>query len=126
MNLGSRHGVGVGSADDVLGPVSVGANEDDFILKHLSVLENFFPSGRNKELVDGNCFIIEVGRTCETEDSSSLFGNAVPVARFFQHSASKRDGGYVLKLAPIIGGANDAIFVGPKVYEADSAGGVLF
>ena len=63
------HWVGVGGANDVFRPVSVRTDENDLVLEHLSVLENFFPSSGNKELVDGNRFVVEVGWACKAKDA---------------------------------------------------------
>ena len=67
MNLRTRHGGGVGGADDVFGPVAVRTDEDDFIFKHLPIFKNLFPSGGDEELIDGNGFVVEVWGASEAE-----------------------------------------------------------
>ena len=121
MNLRTRHGGGVGGADDVFGPVAVRTDENDFIFEHLPVFKNFFPSGRNEELIDGNGFIVEVWGTREAEEARATGGNAIGVARFFEHAAGEGDGRDGLELPMIIGAANDAVAIGPEVDKAHPA-----
>ena len=125
MNLRTRHGGGVGGADDVFGPVAVRTDENDFIFEHLPVFKNFFPSGRDEELIDGNGFVVEVWGASEAEEARATGRNAIAVACFFEHAAGEGDSGDGLKLAMIIGAANDAVAIGPEIYKAHATCGIF-
>jgi len=125
MNFRTRHGGGVGGADDVFGPVTVRTDENDFIFEHLPIFKNPFPSGRDEELIDGNGFVVEVWGASEAEESRATSGNAIVVACFFEHAACEGDGGDGLEMAMIIGAANDAVAIGPQIYKAHTACGIF-
>ena len=125
MNFGTRHGGGVGGADDIFGPVAVRTDENDFIFEHLPVFKNLFPSGRDEELIDGNGFVVEVWGASEAEEARATGGNSIGAARLFQHTAGEGNGGDGLELAMVISTTNDAVAIGPEIDKADATGGVV-
>ncbi len=125
MNLGAGHGVGVRGFEEILGPVSVGAHQDKFVLQHFPVLKDLLPCRGHEKLVDGDRLVVEVGLAGVTDQARGTLGNPVTETGLLQHAAAEGNSGGILKGAAIMGGADDAVGVGPKVDVADATVGIV-